>query len=106
MSKFFSFIVATLLMAIEPAGAAEHKISQKNMEISAKEMTIKVGDTINFVNADNTTHNVYSASENFQFDSQMQEPGQASGVRFTKAGVFEIRCAIHPKMKLKVTVTP
>jgi|RhiMetdeSRZDD1v2_1073273.scaffolds.fasta_scaffold32145_5 plastocyanin len=104
----FKFVLGSLglLLAATAAPAAEHKVTQKNMEFSNKEISIKVGDTIHFVNTDNVTHNVFSASDTFQFDAQMQEPGQTTAVRFTKAGVFEIRCAMHPKMKLKVTATP
>ena len=99
-------ILITVLLASVPTFAAEHKIAQKDMEFSRKEITITVGDTIVFVNTDTATHNVFSASENFHFDSQMQEPGKSSAVQFSKAGSFDIRCAMHPKMKLKVTVVP
>jgi plastocyanin len=104
----FKFALGTLavLLAVSAAPAAEHKITQKNVEFSHKEIGVKLGDTIYFVNTDNVTHNVFSVSDTFQFDAQMQEPGQTTVVRFTKAGVFEIRCAMHPRMKLKVIVTP
>jgi plastocyanin len=97
--------IGALLTAISVAQASEFRIAQKNQEFSQKEISIKVGDTIVFANEDNVAHNVFSASENFEFDSMMQDVGKSSSVRFTKVGVFDIRCAIHPKMKLKVTVT-
>jgi plastocyanin len=99
------FMIGALFTAISVAQASDFRISQKNQEFSQKEISIKVGDTIVFANEDNVTHNVFSASENFEFDSLMQDVGKNSPVRFTKVGVFDIRCAIHPKMKLKVTVT-
>jgi plastocyanin len=96
--------IGALLTTISVAQASEFRITQKNQEFSQKEITIKVGDTIVFANEDSVTHNVFSASENFEFDLMMQDIGKNSSVRFTKVGVFDIRCAIHPKMKLKVTV--
>jgi plastocyanin len=106
MSNSISAILIVLLLAASSAAAAEFKIIQKNMEFSLKETTIKVGDTLNFINADIGTHNIYSSSEIFSFDLEAQQPGTSKAVRFTKAGVFELRCAMHPRMRLKVTVTP
>jgi plastocyanin len=103
MSNSISAILIVLLLAASSAAAAEFKIIQKNMEFSVKETTIKVGDTLNFINADIGTH---SSSEIFSFDLEAQQPGSSKSVQFTKTGVFELRCAMHPRMRLKVTVTP
>ena len=40
-----------------------------------------------------------------EFDLRRQAPGSSSTVPFAKAGQGEVRCSIHPKMKLIVTVT-
>jgi plastocyanin len=88
------------------AVAADHKIIQKEMAFHPNELSIKVGDNIHFINADIGTHNAYVSSDTFQFDLQAQQPGNSKSVTFTRPGVFEVRCAMHPRMKLKVTVTP
>jgi plastocyanin len=38
------------------------------------------------------------------FDSDEQPPGQNVSVTFPASGIFEVRCHIHPKMSLIVTV--
>jgi plastocyanin len=40
----------------------------------------------------------------FSFVSNEQEPGRNVDVRFPVAGTFEVRCEIHPRMLLTVTV--
>lgn len=82
----------------------EHKINQKDREFSAAEITIKPGEKIVFQNDDEVTHNVFSTSKVNAFTIKVQKPGESSTVDFTEEGTTEVRCAIHPKMKLTVTV--
>ena len=86
------------------AFAADHEIVQKDRAFSQTEITIKVGDRIIFQNADSVTHNVFSITPGMEFDLRRQAPGASSAVPFDKEGVAEVRCSIHPKMKLIVTV--
>lgn len=82
----------------------EHKIDQKDREFSAAEITIKPGEKVVFHNSDEVTHNVFSTSKANPFTIKVQKPGESSTVDFNEEGVTEVRCAIHPKMKLTVTV--
>jgi plastocyanin len=82
----------------------EHLVIQKDRAFSVSELTIKAGDSIVFKNADDVMHNVFSISPGMQFDIRRQAPGGSSTVQFAKEGTAEVRCAIHPKMKLMVTV--
>jgi len=50
------------------------------------------------------THNLFSRSPGFEFEVKVQLPGQDTPVTFERAGVAEVRCAIHPEMKLRVVV--
>jgi plastocyanin len=68
------------------------------------EITVKAGDKITFKNNDDITHNVFSMTPGMEFDLRRQAPGATSTVPFDKEGVSEVRCSIHPKMKLIVTV--
>ena len=106
MSLLTLFVSAAILSVACSVSAADHKVIQKEMEFHPKELSIKIGDSINFVNADIGTHNAYVSSGTFQFDLQAQPPGSSKTVQFTREGIFEIRCAMHPRMKLKVTVAP
>jgi plastocyanin len=87
-----------------PAAADEIDVSQKNKVFAPGEIQIKVGDTIVFHNDDEITHNIFSRSENAEFNLKMQPPGEDLKYTFDKPGTAMVRCAIHPKMKLVVQV--
>lgn len=103
MRKLIRKLIPTVL-AVAPLVAAEHDIVQKDRAFSQTELTIKAGDSIIFRNQDEVAHNVFSVSPGMEFDIRRQAPGASSSISFRKPGVAEIRCSIHPKMKLIVTV--
>jgi plastocyanin len=86
------------------AGDADKTINQKNREFSVTEITLKPGENLVFKNDDEITHNVFSTSKANAFTIKVQPPGGSSTVQFKEEGVTDVRCAIHPKMKLIVTV--
>jgi plastocyanin len=87
------------------AYAAQRSIAQKDKAFSETEVAIKVGDEIAFVNDDSITHNILSNSGGNTFNLGTQAPGTTASYTFKTAGEVEVSCAIHPRMKLKVTVT-
>src|SRR6266852_3637364 len=87
------------LFAALPGLAEERQIGQKDRAFSQTEITIKPGDSIVFKNLDDVTHNVFSTTPGMAFDIRRQAPGSSSKVLFSGAGVAEVRCSIHPKMK-------
>jgi plastocyanin len=91
-------------VSLVPVFAAEHVVLQKDRTFSETELTIKPGDKIVFKNADEVTHNVFSSTKGMEFDIKRQEPGEATPITFDKEGTLEVRCAIHPRMKLMVNV--
>lgn len=101
-------IVATfgLILAAHAALAEDLRVSQKDKQFSVSTLTLKTGDLVTFINDDEAMHNVYSATQGFSFDLGGQNPGEETTVRLTKPGVVDMRCAIHPKMKLRVRVEP
>jgi plastocyanin len=84
--------------------AAEHVIVQKNKTFSVAEITIQRGDTILFKNEDGVAHNAFSTSKEFSFNLNMQLPKASTSVVFENEGTIEVRCVIHPAMKLIVNV--
>ena len=86
------------------AAAKDHIITQKGKAFSESEITLAPGDNLIFKNDDDTSHNVFSAVEPMKFNLGIQKPGSEASHKFDSAGVAELRCAIHPKMKIKVTV--
>ncbi len=97
-------ILCAGLAAALPSLAEDREIGQKDRAFSQTEITIKPGDSIVFKNLDDVTHNVFSITPGMEFDIRRQAPGGSSKVPFTREGVAEVRCSIHPKMKLLVTV--
>ena len=67
---------------------------------SFDELKIKAGDSVEFRNVDSVKHNVFF-DDLFNF---VQIPGSIDKQVFKKAGTYEIKCAIHPKMKIKLVV--
>lgn len=84
----------------------EHLVTQKNKAFSVKKLSIKVGDSVKFVNEDSFVHNVFSLSAPKSFDLGSFGNGGAKSVTFDKPGRVEVECAVHPDMRLDIEVTP
>lgn len=82
-----------------------YPIVQKDRAFSRSEITIKAREELVFKNEDSVVHNVFSTAPDIAFNLKTQQPGSSTPVAFLKAGSGEVRCAIHPTMKLHVTVT-
>ena len=96
--------VAIGMFSSGSASAKDHAVSQKGKAFAVEEITVAAGDAVTFKNDDETSHNVFSSTEGAKFNLGIQKPGLESSQKFATAGTFEVRCAIHPKMKLKVVV--
>lgn len=104
MSRMRYLTLAITLLLPGDLPAAEHVIAQKNSAFSEAEIKIKPGDSIVFKNEDSVPHNVFSATKGFQFNSNVQLPNEAATIPFKQTGTIEVRCVIHPNMKLMVEV--
>ena len=97
-------IACAAALPVLALAAAPVIVTQSGRAFSVRELHIRAGDVVRFVNADEFLHHVYVSASNFAFDSGEQEPGKDVDVRFPTSGQFEVRCQIHPRMKLTVTV--
>lgn len=97
-------VVAVALAASTAFAATLHTVAQKGRNFAVNEIVIAQGDTIRFTNEDEFLHQIYVDSKDIAFDSTEQRPGQAIYVNFPLRGTFPVRCHIHPKMLLWVTV--
>ena len=93
-----AFLTATV-------GATDFTVVQKDRAFSVRQLAVKVGDQVTFVNSDTVSHNVVSETKGLEFDF-VQRPGRSDTVRLGQPGVAEVSCAIHPAMKLRIQVTP
>lgn len=92
-------------LVFSTASFAESKvIKQAGKKFSEAKVEIKVGESLTFVNDDNVAHNVYAIIDGEKVDLGLQKPGEEGKMTFDKAGRFRARCAIHPKMKITVSV--
>ena len=97
-------IVCAIILSAGLAGAAEFIVSQKKRSFDPKLLNAKLGDTVLFVNDDRYAHNLYSESPGFEFNVRKQMPGDEHSIKLDRRGTFEIRCVIHPRMKMTVIV--
>jgi plastocyanin len=100
-----SLIAALAVAALgADAFAAEHVVAQKGKAFSTKKLSVKVGDSVKFVNEDPFSHNVFSLSDAKSFDLGSYGQGGSKAIVFDKAGTVEVECAVHPDMKLVIEV--
>jgi len=104
MSRMSYLVLSIIALLAGDLAAAEHAVIQKNSAFSIAEMKINPGDSIVFKNDDTVPHNVFSSSKAFQFSTNVQLPGNSATVTFKQPGTVEVRCVIHPAMKLVVDV--
>jgi plastocyanin len=87
------------------AWAATLVVEQRGRSFGVAALEVRVGDIVTFVNNDIYGHNVYSETEGAVFDIGLQEPGETRDVTFEEAVVAKVRCRIHPRMRLQITVS-
>jgi plastocyanin len=98
------FLTAALILAgggTAFAADAGHTIAQSGRAFHPGEVTIAKGDSLTFTNNDEFIHQIYVTG---LFDSEEKGPGENLTETFPQTGTFEVRCHIHPKMKLVVHV--
>lgn len=97
-----AFVLVVVLA--EHAAAATHTIVQIDRSFRPSEITIAAGESLAFSNQDEFLHQIYVDSDQIDYDSAEQPPGEIITIPFPKAGDFPVRCHIHPKMLLVVHV--
>ena len=83
-------------------GGDGESVSIANFEFSPADLTVPVGATVTWTNADSAPHSV--AWEGEGPDSDTLQQGDSYQRTFDAAGTFPYVCGIHPQMKASVTV--
>jgi plastocyanin len=86
--------------ATEAPSGTTHAATIENFQLP--DLTIAVGDTIRWTNADSAPHT--STGRNREWDSGTLSQGSAFSETFSTAGSFEYYCEIHPSMVGTITV--
>ena len=96
-------VVAVLALATA-AWAGTLTVDQRNLKFSVKELRVAKGDSVEFLNHDDTSHNITITGQGFTANSGLQAPGQPFKTPFAKTGVYKVSCGIHPNMRMTVIV--
>jgi len=86
------------------AWASAFTVDQKNLKFSVRELKIAKGDSIEFTNSDDTSHNITISGQGITLNSGLQAPGRPFKAPFAKTGVYKVSCGIHPNMRMTVVV--
>lgn len=112
-TRFTTIVLRALLgmCILAPASSALSKdapaaISQKARRFTPAIASTRLSAPLTILNDDTFTHHIYYDDHGSRFDSGAQKPGQTVMLSFPEAGEYQVRCAIHPKMRLDVSVTP
>jgi len=100
----FALIAAIVVGAVSVTYAAQHAITQKGRTFNTRMLVVKAGDVVVFKNDDDVTHHIYSSTKGQEFNLRIMNPGREAPQTFSKPGTVDIRCGLHPGMKLTVTV--
>jgi plastocyanin len=87
----------------------EAKVSSSIYDFRLTNLTVKVGTTVTWTNADPEQHTVtHGTSPNAEglFSSPVLKQSDSYSYTFTQAGAFPYFCAIHTDMTATVNVTP
>jgi plastocyanin len=105
MRKTLLIAVLLVIGGAVAAHASMTAIVQSHQSFDRPALTIKAGDTIDFVNQDTVTHNIQivDTSNNIK-DEGLQKPGEKVTVTMSTPGQYKVRCAIHPKMRMTLVV--
>ena len=96
-------LAVLFLLAVPVAAFAAdgRTVVQKGRRFIPAEISINRGEFLTVTNDDEFIHQIYNED---LFDTEERRPGQNLKEAFPRAGTFEVRCHIHPKMKLIVHV--
>ena len=116
---YLILVVALLIIALPLAGcagsgsttgttaaettAAKNEISIKGNAFNPDSLSIKVGDTVTWINNDSYDHTVKAKTG--EFDSGNMATGAKFSFTFSKEGTYDYICAIHTSMTGRVVVT-
>jgi len=95
--------LALLALPLVAFAATTATITVKDFAFQPNTVTIRVGDTVTWANADTTTHTVTS---NGNWDTGGFAPGTSRSITFGTAGTYPYFCNLHSIMFGTVVVLP
>ena len=103
-SKVTLLIVLTLLLVIpEYLRAEEYRVTMKNWEFAPKALTINTGDSVLWVNDDDSHHKIIFEDPSLK-SSENIKPEQKYLVTFDKSGEYKYNCKYHHEYGMYGTI--
>ena len=107
LSKKFSilsilFITILISGCTQQSNSSSTTISIKDFSFNPKNINIKAGTTITWINEDSLIHDITIDSGLFNQDL---EPGEEFSFTFDEPGIYKYHCNIHPSMTGEITIT-
>jgi plastocyanin len=92
-------LTVVFALGVAAASAATVSVTIKGMKFTPADVTVHVGDIIEWTNADPFTHT--ATAKNGGWDVSLP-PGKTGSVAVDKAGTVDYFCRFHPNMTGKV----
>jgi amicyanin len=95
--------VAGAVIAFGAVAAEEpDAVTIDNFTFGPKELTVRVGTTVKWVNHDDIPHNVVNKDKVFR--SKALDTDDSYSFTFASAGTYDYFCGLHPQMQGKIIV--
>ncbi|MBD5656157.1 MAG: cupredoxin family copper-binding protein [Candidatus Eremiobacteraeota bacterium] len=88
--------------ALAASSPPETVVHIKDFKFAPTPLTVRVGDSVTFVNDDDEAHTVIASDKSFA--SQGLDTGNSFKHTFATAGTFTYFCGLHPYMNATVVV--
>ena len=86
------------------AASGQTVVNIANFTFSPPVITVRPGATVTWVNQDDVPHAILATDQSFR--SKVLDTDDRFSFTFSKPGVYDYFCSIHPHMTGKVIVTP
>ncbi len=101
LSRYLLAGAALLLAGTTPAAAAVVRVTVNKLTFTPAQVTVRVGDTVEWVNTDFIAHT--ATARNKAWDVTLAR-GKSGRVEMKTAGTFDYFCRYHPNMTGKIVV--
>jgi plastocyanin len=100
-AKLYSFAAAALAFGALPTAAETIRVNVDKLAFTPAEVSARVGDTIEWVNADFLAHTATARSKEWDVMIPQNKIGL---VTLKRAGSLEYYCRFHPNMVGRISV--
>jgi plastocyanin len=94
----------TVITPERTASVSDNTITIVKNTFKPANMTVKVGSTVRWVNADDHPHRIEFADKSFTTSAFLLGSSQSASQRFDHTGTYDYSCMIHPFMQGTITV--